>query len=99
MVHLRGEHSMKYSENDYNERHAECPAGMSITQQETTGPGSPLANHLRLISQLGGDVTAMGRLMLYRRDSARSPAFFTMLGRSIGRIRAFLDGVDRLQTL
>ena len=24
---------MKYSENDYNERHAECPAGMSISHQ------------------------------------------------------------------
>jgi len=32
MVLLRAEHPMKYSENDYNEKHAECPAGMSISQ-------------------------------------------------------------------
>ena len=30
---LPGEHPMKYSENDYNERHAECPEGISISQQ------------------------------------------------------------------
>ena len=33
---LPGEHPMKYSENDYNERHAECPAGMSISQKADT---------------------------------------------------------------
>ena len=30
---LPGEHPMKYSENDYNERHAECPEGMSISHR------------------------------------------------------------------
>ena len=28
------EHPMKYSENDYNERHVECPEGLSISQAD-----------------------------------------------------------------
>jgi len=31
MAHLQGKYPMKYSENDYNERYAECLSGESIS--------------------------------------------------------------------
>ena len=34
--HLLEEHSMKFSEIDYNETRAECPAGISISQYPLT---------------------------------------------------------------